>query len=677
MENNHQNHTPIDREKSAEESALKSSREMGASSFRTLNMPALLRHPRLVSLIKLQQTQINEVGYQVETAKCGDPTLIIKLNDAKTCAFHSRYNPQAEAKRQVDVAITDHSHVLILGMGLGYTLQEALSRLPDTGREHQVIVVEPDPMVFFTALSVRDLRGPLTDRRVDWCIGMTPDEVGETWNTCLDWTSLERLAILEHPPTLSRFPDYFERLKEKIRFLCNRSKGNLITLMHAGHEFHSNYFANMAAMTAFPGVARLFGKFQNVPAIIVAAGPSLEKNVGLLRSVKGKFLIIAVDTSFRQLVTHGIRPDIVCAADPSYLNSLDFVGVEEEMEVVLALELMTHPDILTSFHGQKMLMTFGGGLAPIMESFREPIGKLVSWGSIATTAFDMARKLECDPIVFIGLDLSFQDGRLYARGSYSDDVFYDSVHSFTSLEHETLDYISLKGIHKIEKENGRFLFTDQNMNLYRGWFEDQFRQTRQTVINATEGGVVEKHVQCRPLNEVINEYLHKSAPIKQIISQALETSVKCDFSSLRKKLDEILMDVRAQESVAKTGINLCRKLTKSVGDVLPQDLNGTALADYDEILKLHDKLCENSTLFSWFSIHQTRFITRHTMEIKNLKSNSLATLFAWLTEMTVFFEAAMRFNEYQLPLLENGIRMIFRKTSDGFSQKSVDSDGGR
>jgi hypothetical protein len=428
--------------------------------------------------------------------------------------------------------------------------------------------------------------------------------------------------------------------------------------MHAGYEFHTNNFANLAYSFTIPGIARLFNKFKGCPVIIVAAGPSLDKNMHLLKKIKGRFPILAVDTALRQLVANGVKPDIVCAADPSYENSLDFVGVENELDVILAVEPMTHPDILECFNGPKMTMTFGGGLFQMMREYREPVGKLACWGSIATTVFDFAKQLGCDPLVFIGLDLSFADGRLHAKGSYSDDIFFEKVHSYTSIEQETVDYINNRGAYKLVKNDGSFLFTDQNMKLYRDWFEDQFRQTSQKVINATEGGVVDKYCDLMPLSEVISKYYDSGVDVKSILDDAINSPVKANVSGLIQKMQQIRMVLRKQESEVKKQVGIARRLVNSYKDLIADNLSGPSRADFFDLLKVHDVICDNKDLFPWFSIHQAKFMTRHTMEVNNLKASKEATVGAWLEEMGQFFAAITRFHEYQIPLLEEAISSL-------------------
>lgn len=625
------------------------------------NLTFLARHKQSCDVICKVSANYDSGKYKIEQSKSKAPTLIYKESGNKSVAYHSRYNPEREACKQADTAYDDQSHAIILGFGLGYLAEEILKRLPIGIATPRLFIVEPDPSIFISAMKCRDLSHLLNDSRVVLSVGASADNVGEHWNQILDWTSLEKLAIIDHPPSISRFKDYFERVVEKIRYLCNRSKGNLVTIMHAGTEFHTNYFSNLADSFFMPGVKRLFGKFDNVPAIIVAAGPSLDKNMHVLKKIKGKFPILAVDTAFRQLVSNGIKPDIVCAADPSYENSLDFVGVEDETDVVLAIEAMTHPDILESFHGPQMLMTFGGGLQGLIKDYREPVGQLVCWGSIATTVFDFSKKLGCNPLVFIGLDLSFQDGKLHARGSYSDDMMFEKTHRFTSIEHETEEYINTRGVYKIIKPDGTTNFTDHNMKLYKDWFEDQFRQTTQRVINATEGGIVDRFVEIMSLEEVYSEFENHSTNVSEIISKALEDKVVTNSGGLLNKLNFISKQLRQNDSEVRKILSNTKKIIATSSDKYPDDISGPQKEDFYEILNFHDGLCNRKETFAWFSIQKARFVTKHTMEVNGLKLNQQATVGDWLKQMMEFFVALTDFHEFQIPILDKTIEQLKNK----------------
>ncbi len=620
------------------------------------NRLALMRHPHLAVHLARTPPGKAEATYQVVPAKDGAPTLIITDPGGKPVAFHSRYAPVSEARKQVESAYSGQSHALVFGLGLGYILDQILARMAEAPGQRLVFVIEPDPEVFRLALATRDLRAVLADPRFVWCVGQTAEEVGDTWSASLDWAAMEQLAIIEHPPTMARFPEFFARLKEKIRFQANRSKGNLVTMMKVGHHFHTNTFRNVAALATLPGVGRLFDKFRGVPGVVLAAGPSLEKNLHLLREVQDRFLLIATDTVLRPMVARGMRPHIVCAGDPSYLNSLDFVGVEELPDVWLALEPMTSPDIRERYRGPQMVMNFGSGLGSLLEPLREPIGRVVCWGSIATTAFDVARRLGCDPIIFVGLDLSFQDGRLYIRGSYSDDVFFDKVHPYSSLEQETLEYIMRRGTHRFTNAAGVTLYTDENMYLYRGWFEDQLQQTDRTVINATEGGVMTNHVKILSLRETIDQYLHKGAPIADILGRAMAEPVQARVPEMRAWLEGVRRELAHQDANCRRAVQKLRRVGKKVEGKPMAQLDGPSRAEFEDARTLHERVGSSQPLFQWFLVHQAKFLTRHHMELRKLMNRQDAPSSAWFDCLVEFFEAHGRFVDYQMPLLDGAIK---------------------
>ena len=67
--------------------------------------------------------------------------------------------------------------------------------------------------------------------------------------------------------------------------------------------------------------------FKGHPAIIVSAGPSLEKNIHLLREAKGKAVIIAVDAVLPTLVPAGVIPDIVVVLEANRTQFLVFQNI--------------------------------------------------------------------------------------------------------------------------------------------------------------------------------------------------------------------------------------------------------------------------------------------------------------------------------------------------------------
>lgn len=624
------------------------------------NMAALKSRKATFTAISRIAGNVDLSAYKVDLSKSGQPIISVTEKDTNI-AYHSRYNPVKEAEKQIQGLYEGQSQIMIMGFGLGYATEYLIKSIPEDILNCQINIIEPDPKIFLLALQNRDLTTIISDDRVSFYVGMTVDEVGDIWNASVNWPTINDFCFIDHPPTVNRFKEYSERLIEKVKYLCNKNKGNLVTMMYSGYEFHTNNFANLANIFELPGVERLFGKFKNVPVVIVAAGPSLDKNVHLLNEIKGKFPIIAVDTALRQLISHGIKPDIVCAADSSYENSLDFVGVENETDVILAVEPMTHPDIIKAFKGPKMVMSFGNGLVPLYSNFREPVGTLVCWGSIATTVFDLARRMGANPIIFIGQDLAFQDGRLHARGSYSDDILYDKVNQYSSIEHEAANYINTKGKFRYKGSDGSILYTDYGMKMYRDWFEDQFRQTDTTIINATEGGLVDKYVELMPFRAAINLYSSKAVDVKSILKQILSIPVKANKTALIKTLEEVKKGLNLYQNKSRQLVKITGKLLKNCSNIEIEKLGGQDKADYMSVIELHDCFCKDMLLFSWLSTYKAKYMTKHTLEIQRLKSMKNALAGDWIKTVLEFFVNLDKFIDYQIPLIDEALIEILNK----------------
>src|SRR5690606_1954035 len=73
-----------------------------------------------------------------------------------------------------------------------------------------------------------------------------------------------------------------------------------------------------------PGINPLLTCFRGRPGIIVSAGPSLEQNVHLLSSAKGRALIIAAGSTINPLLKRAIEPDILVSFDSGQGNYRHF-----------------------------------------------------------------------------------------------------------------------------------------------------------------------------------------------------------------------------------------------------------------------------------------------------------------------------------------------------------------
>jgi len=167
-----------------------------------------------------------------------------------------------------------------------------------------------------------------------------------------------------------------------------------------------------------PGVLELQGLFENIPAILISAGPSLDKNIHLLHEVANSAVLVAVDAAVKPLLARGIEPHFVLSVDPQTHNGAHFDDVRLE-RTRMVLEASVYPKTMRQFAGRRFVASLEGSFYQFLMQYVEEKGQLKGWGSVATLAFDFARKLGCDPIIFLGQDLSFTGGR-----TYCDNITY-------------------------------------------------------------------------------------------------------------------------------------------------------------------------------------------------------------------------------------------------------------
>ena len=171
-------------------------------------------------------------------------------------------------------------------------------------------------------------------------------------------------------------------------------------------------------------------KFEGKAAIIVCPGPSLSKNVELLKKIKGKALIICVLHALKDLQSRGINPDFVVHVDPVDLKSQK--SNKEGKQVSLWDQWITNnkfeqvdnfvvsnyskPDIFDAPAKNVFWMSTGlpiGDLLPMDIFDYERVG-----GSVSHTCFDLAMELGCSAIALIGQDLAFsEDGSKYTEAA--------------------------------------------------------------------------------------------------------------------------------------------------------------------------------------------------------------------------------------------------------------------
>lgn len=190
-----------------------------------------------------------------------------------------------------------------------------------------------------------------------------------------------------------------------------------------GHVLFRNFIEHCRFLSSSYYGNRLKGAFQNIPAVVCGAGPSLEESLDTLKTLENKALIIAGGSTIAALSSRGIMPHFGVATDPNFEEVRRFKN-SFAFEMPLVYSMRVHPGIFHTINGPFVYIRSGmGGLSELWLDEEaglqeDPIGAKLSSEAISVTlvAIAWAQYLGCSPILLNGIDLAYTNNQHYAAG---------------------------------------------------------------------------------------------------------------------------------------------------------------------------------------------------------------------------------------------------------------------
>lgn len=256
----------------------------------------------------------------------------------------------------------------------------------------------------------------------------------------------------------------------------------------------------------------LINRYRGSPFICVAAGPSLEKNVHLLKDVQNKCIIMAADAVLRKLLMNGIRPHIVTALERGNTTyDCFFADIIEEYpeecgQILLIAQPVCTPRILGRWPGPKVVLGKSG--LPVDEWFVHAVlqKELVSSGaSVAHMNYGVAAVMGASSIAVIGQDLAFgEDGSTHAGNTARADVM-EYIKKANPVEQR----IILPGALGGEVESERIWV------FFLRILEQFIAQSNVETWDCTEGGALIAGTRVHPLEQYLAERVRPLDPFER------------------------------------------------------------------------------------------------------------------------------------------------------------------
>jgi hypothetical protein len=418
------------------------------------NVEALrVRSPRLAALVDATPP----LPLEPMRARNGSPTAT-----AAGAWLHSRYDPEAEGGRVAEEAVaTGASLVLSLGLGLGYSARAALAA------GSPIAAIESDPGWLAALFRVVDLSDVVSDAR--FTLILCPGGLGLL--DYLEEAAPRSIAVIENGATMAAFPEAATTFREQISRYRKKDEINAATLKRFGRLWVRNLARNVREAASRPGLSTLAGRFAGLPALVLAAGPSLDDLEPVLGALAERMVIVCVDTALRSALRLGIEPDFVVVVDPQYWNARHLDRCASPGSILIA-EAAVWPSVLRFESRRTALCSSIYPLGRYVEDrMGPPKGELGAGGSVSTTAWDFARLLGCAPIYMAGLDLSFPGGRTHARASLFEQRSLASGSRLSPASDAAFQAMRGGRPFMAAANDGSEVTSDERLSLYSSWFE--------------------------------------------------------------------------------------------------------------------------------------------------------------------------------------------------------------
>ena len=448
---------------------------------------------------------------------------------------------------------------VIFGFGDRRYVRELYARYPD----NSIIIYEPTEEILVRQMYIEDMSDILGNPHIKIAIGKNRRNLLEIWfKMFISYGGMEtsQFAIIPNYNKMfeAEYEEYIEQIKQMIDWeIMNRNTKIVREDCRA-----DGFLYNLDRFWKESGIAELRKTFDALDkeeraAVLIAAGPSLDKNIHLLSEYKGKVFIVCVDAALRVALKHKIRPDIIVTQDPKFKDTTMFDNeYAEQLPVIVSMTSDYH--MVQKSKGRKFYISEGVEYVDyIVDGTKGELYGLHTGGSVANTAFSFIFQVAgFKNIILVGQDLGYPGNKKHAN-----DVFYDE---------EMISEENHSGYFYVDSIDGGKVLTEENMNIYRLWYENVLVDYPElNVIDATEGGALIKGTKIQTLEEALHGYDNvESYDYEKLINNSdfLFTDKEKELVQDRieksyNSLDEMVEKLKKQEQVYDKldGLNRKRK----------------------------------------------------------------------------------------------------------------------
>ncbi|HHT7092666.1 TPA: motility associated factor glycosyltransferase family protein [Campylobacter jejuni] len=446
-----------------------------------------------------------------------------------------------------------------------------------------LFVFESEIELFILALSTLDLSEELCSGKI-YLVDIKEERVDIQLLILFDMKDMfEYLSLYEMFVNNSFYKQFQQDDWYKANTLCEKNieviVRNLNSSLHIGFECYSHLLQNIPSMLESIPFQRILNerknKFDN--AIVVSAGPSLAKQLPLLKAYQDKAVIFCADGALSMLEKEGIVPDYVTNLDYSDW-SIKFFQNKENKTSLNVLSCATHLSLVHFLDNKSVVLRDD----PLYQRFNlNDFGYIDTGTHVSHFSYTLALALGFKNIIMIGQDLAFDEkGNSHSKGfSYGEQFSEETIVPTLQVQAyggkgEVLTHIAWND-YRIKLEY-LFACNDQKAKFY----------------NATEGGARINFTEELSFKECCEKLLTKEKP-----------KFELPKSLTKNRSDKLL--VKFKEKIQKDQENAKRFLDDALA--LKQILENILSKDFLLPLEFLEKVYQNIENFN-HSLDEDEFI---------------------------------------------------------------------
>lgn len=567
--------------------------------------------------------------YTTDT-KDGKKALIIR-KDKKEYYLNSTYYPEREARQWVEQYEIKNMNAVILmfGLGNGIFSREILKKKKESDT---LVIYEPSIEIFYYILQNYDITDVLKNAIII-IEELNETELNSMLRGLLDLKNISSQIWCIHPKYNEVFKINLQKFMKNIKDINNHEMVLINTQKNFGTRYITNILYNLRYIKN-SNLATDYTELLNteVPAIVVAAGPSLKSNIEGLKRAKGKSYIFVVDRILDYILDQGIEPDFIVTVDP--IKPLEYFTNRTDVSIPLICKLDSNWEVLERHKGRKIISSFDYYIAKMYSDLGQSLTAIDTGNSVATVAFSTCMMLGFKKIILVGQDLAY-DG--------------DFTHAGGIAEKTSTKEIYVEGV------DGNQVKSRWDWYTFLRWFQERIAENPELeVIDAKEKGAKIKGTTNMSLNDAVNKYCTTPVDI-QLLDTLEYTFDSSQLEEVKTYLEKQYNELDILKRKLENAVDICSKQIKEYSR--KHQVSNMARKNDKKLLSIN-KYIKDSSIYLLLDYYTSAKSTNHLTKMYEFTDNEKSDIIATYESSKDIYMATIEAIDFVKPLMKETLENV-------------------